>query len=115
MTVKPVDKPKTIYLLEKAIGDRSYREFSDAAGVSQSFLSYVLNGKSIKIRIDAVAGLINAAAPKSGVTLEEFMDAQGWVHKRDLPSFNADYRSNIRRFLIDELLELGYAAEYAEE
>lgn len=115
VTVKPVDKPRTIYLLGKAKGDRSYREFSEAAGVSKSFLSYVLNGKSIKIKADTIAGLVNAAAPKSSVTLEEFMDAQGWVHKKDLGAFEADYRSYIRRFLIDELLELGYTAEYAEK
>ena len=115
VTVKPVDKSKTIYLLEKAKGDRSYREFSEATGASTSFISYVLNGNSFKIRPNTIAGLVCGAAPKSGVTLEEFMNSQGWVHKKDLPSFNAVYRSNIRRFLIDELLEMGYAVEYSEK
>ena len=115
VTVKPVDQPKTIYLIGKAKGDRAYREFSEAAGVGITFVSYVLNGNTFNIRSKNIAGLVNAAVPKSGVTLDVLMDAQGCIHKKNLASFNALYRSNIRRILIDELLELGYEVKYSEK
>lgn len=115
VTVKPVDTPKTIYLVGKAKGDRGYREFSSEIGTSISFLSYVLNGNSFKIKANTIAGLVSAAAAQSGVTLDNLMDAQGWIHKKDLDTFEADYRSNIRRILIDEFLEAGYEVAYSEK
>ena len=114
VTVKPVDTPRTIYLVGKAKGERGYREFSAAIGTSISFISYVLNGQSIKIRNKVIAGLVNAAADGSGVTLEALMDAQGRIHKKDLDSFEANYQSDIRRILIDQLLEAGYEVEFSE-
>lgn len=115
VTVKPVDTPRTIYLVGKAKGNRGYREFATEIGTSPAFLYYVLNGKSLKIRPNTIAGLVNAAAAQSDVTLEGLMDAQGCIRKKDFDSFDANYHSDIRRILIDELLKSGYKVAYAEK
>ena len=114
VTVKPVDTPKTIYLVGKAKGDRGYREFSSEIGTSISFLSYVLNRNSFKIRPRVIMAIANAAAAQSGVTLEDLMDAQGRILRKNLDSFEANCQSDLRRILIDELLEAGYEVEFSE-
>lgn len=114
VTVKPVDTPRTIFLVEKAKGDRSFREFSAAVNTSIAFVSYILNRHTIKINKKTIAGLVNGAAAESGVTLDVLMDAQGRIQKQYLNSFEQNYRGDIRRILIDELMGAGYTVEFGE-
>lgn len=114
VTVMPVDTPKTIYLVDKAKGNRAYRDFAAAIDTSIAFVSYVLNAQSVKIRNKVIAGIIDAAAAGSGVTLETLMEAQGRIYKKDLDSFEPNYQGEIRQILINELLEAGYEIKFSE-
>ena len=99
-----------IFCLTTSAGDsQAYRDFAAAIDTSIAFVSYVLNAQSVKIRNKVIAGIIDAAAAGSGVTLETLMEAQGRIHKKDLESFERNYQGEIRRILIDELLESVYA------
>ena len=104
-----------IFCLTTSAGDsQAYRDFAAAIDTSIAFVSYVLNAQSVKIRNKVIAGIIDAAAAGSGVTLETLMEAQGRIHKKDLESFERNYQGEIRRILIDELLEAGYEIKFSE-
>ena len=77
--VKAVDTPRSIYLINKAKGGRTVRDFGDAAHTTGASVSRTLNGIVCEFRKSPIAGFVSGADAKSGVSLDDLMDAQGYI------------------------------------
>ena len=104
--VKAIDTPQTIYLLNRAKGKRSLREFAAVSHTSAASICRILNGTTIEMGNDLAAGFVYGADPDSGVTLERMMDALGRVRKQDVPIFERNYKEDIKRILNCSIREI---------
>ena len=74
---KSKQNERIIETLEKARGDRSYREYAEAAGVSTSSLIRIARGDFIPSPAFIRKLTADQARPEGGVTFEEMMAAAG--------------------------------------
>ena len=110
--IKPVDISKTIYLVSKAKGNRTLREFASEVGqISFVAIFRILNGHTVKIGKKGIAGIVSAAEPGSQVTLDSLMAAQGCFNDNTL----AKYYDEIRQIVINDLLTKGLDLRLPQE
>ena len=112
---KPVNKEETIALVKAAQGDRSIRKFAEELGVSASSISRILNGTSTEIRSSLIAFIADCADPKSGVTLDKLLQAQGFTQPEDRRPVGKREKWESKRPISDELLIRGYSVQYTIE
>ena len=112
---EPVNKEETIALVKAAQGDRSIRKFAEELGVSASSISRILNGTSTEIRSSLIAFIADCADPKSNVTLDKLLHAQGFTLPEDRRPVGKREKWESKRLICDELLIRGYSVQYVIE
>ena len=112
---EPVDKEETIALVRAAVGDRSIRKFAEEIGVSPSSISRILNGTSTEIRSSLIAFIASCADPRSEVTLDMLLKAQGFTQPEDRRPVGKREKWESKRPISDELLIRGYSVQYVVE
>lgn len=76
--IEKEENRKIAELVNKVVGDRSYKEAAADAGIDPSTLSYICRGK-VKPTPDVVAAITKAEAkPQGGIGLEELMIECGY-------------------------------------
>ena len=110
-----VDKEETIALVRAAVGDRSIRKFAEEIGVSPSSISRILNGTSTEIRSSLIAFIASCADPRSEVTLDMLLKAQGFTQPEDRRPVGKREKWESKRPISDELLIRGYSVQYVVE
>lgn len=112
---EPVDKEETISLVRAAIGDRSMRKFAEEIGVNPSSISRILNGTSTEIRTSLIAFIAYNADPKSEVTMDKLLRAQGFTKPEERRGVGKRDRWESKQPICDELLIRGHSVQYVEE
>ena len=110
-----VNKEETIALVKAAMGDRSIRNFAKDIGVNASSISRILNGTSTEIRSSLIAFIVGCADPKSGVTLDKLLTAQGFTIPEERRPVGKREKWESKRLICDELLIRGYSVQYVDE
>ena len=95
-------------LLERAMGDRSARQFCEEANINPSKLSRIRSGQTANVSNDFLLKIVTHADPNSGVTIDKLLDALG----REKKDSSKQYMDACRRILADELLQHNYAVKY---
>jgi hypothetical protein len=104
-----VDIEKTISLVQKAKGTRSMRAFADDMGVNVSVISRIISGKTIELSPGLVSKIAVYADLRSGVTLDQLMDAQGFSLSESGALRSQVFEEDFRRIITYELLVRGHS------
>lgn len=110
-----VDTQETIALVKAAIGDRSIRKFAEEIGINPSSISRILNGTITELRSSTIAFIVECADPKSGVTLDKLLKAQGFTKPEDRRPVGKRDKWESKGPISDELLLRGYSVQHIME
>ena len=108
-----IDKDKFAELLQRAKGGRTMKDFAELCGANPSTFTRITQkinkGSSSTELLEAIAA---NAAPKSGVTIEDLADANGYSVEKDrgikairLSTMGTNLETMVRNVLVQELLD----------
>lgn len=106
-----VDKEKTIVLIRKAKGARTQKAFANAMAIDESVVSRILSGKTTELSPALISKIASYADSGSGVTLEQLMEAQGFVGTESIARRPKVFGDDCRRIIADSLLLRGASVE----
>lgn len=112
---EPVDTHETRALVKAALGNRSIRKFAEEIGISASSISRILNGAITELRSSTIAFIVDCADPKSGVTLDKLLKAQGFTKPENRRPVGKREKWESKGPISDEMLLRGYSVQHIME
>ena len=107
-----IDCAETIKLVLRAKGSRTSKAFSDDLGCDQSVISRILRGQTKSLSLKMIGSIVTYAAPESGVSLYQLLNAQGFRQNvSDNQAQANELKNDLSRIVIYEIINRGYSVK----